>query len=129
MFSRSIEYRSRIVAGAIVALALVTGCGSKGTPPAAEVATARSALTQAESAGAREHAPHELLNAREKLAQAEAAMQVHDYDRALRLSEQAAVDAHLAEAKAGTARSQRAVAELQKSIDTLRSELERRPNQ
>lgn len=121
------SYRPLTMAASVAALLFVTGCASKMGPPVAEVSTAQSTLSQAESAGARTHAPLELLTAREKLAAAEAAMRSEDYPRAKVLAEQAAVDARLAEARARTARSQRAVTEVQESIDTLRGELDRRP--
>ena len=121
------SYRPLTLAASAAALLFVTGCATKMGPPVAEVSAAQSTLSQAESAGARTHAPLELLTAREKLAQAEAAMRSEDYPRAKVLAEQAAVDARLAEARARTARSQRAVTEVQESIDTLRGELDRRP--
>ncbi len=118
----------RPVGVGMVAMLMVAGCASKATPPVAELATAQSAVIQAESAGAREHAAQELLMAREKLAQAESAMQAERYEQALQLAEQAIVDARLAEAKVRTVRAQRAVDEVKEGIETLRGELERRPN-
>ncbi len=121
------KYRPLTVAASVLAVLFVTGCASRMGPPVAELSTAQSSLSQAESAGARTHAPLELLTARDKLSQAEAAMRSEDNERAKVLAEQAAVDARLAEAKARTARSQRAVTEVQESIETLRGELDRRP--
>ncbi|AWI79607.1 MAG: hypothetical protein CVU19_06540 [Betaproteobacteria bacterium HGW-Betaproteobacteria-13] len=121
------KYRPLTVAASVLAVLFVTGCASKMGPPVAELSSAQSSLSQAESAGARTHAPLELLTAREKLSQAEAAMRSEDFERAKVLAEQAAVDARLAEARARTVRSQRAVTEVQESIETLRGELDRRP--
>lgn len=52
-------------------------------------------------------------------------MDDEEYDEARRLAEQALVNAQLAEAKAGAEKARQAAAELQKSIQTLRAELER----
>ncbi len=114
-------------ASLLAAAALVVGgCASKGVAPVSQLATSRAAVTEAETAGAREHAPMDLLSAREKLNKAEAATRDEEYDLARRYAEQAEADARLAEARARTAKSQRAVAEVQDSIKTLREELERK---
>ena len=115
-------------AAGIVAVAalLAAGCASKGVAPVSQLATSRVAITEAETAGAREHAALDLLSAREKLNKAEAASREENYEQARRLAEQAEADARLAESKARTAKSQRAVTELQNSISTLRNELERK---
>ena len=105
---------------------LAAGCASKGAPPVAQMATARASITQAETAGAREFAPLELLSAREKLAMADAAVQREEFAAARTFAEQAGADASLAEAKARSAKAQNTVQELQRSIATLRQEIERR---
>jgi hypothetical protein len=52
-------------------------------------------------------------------------MDEKEYDEARRLADQALVNAQLAEAKTGAEKARQAAAELQKSIQTLRAELER----
>jgi hypothetical protein len=52
-------------------------------------------------------------------------MQRGDYDEARRLSEQAEVDAKLAQAVAENVHAQRGAAELEQSIESLRAELRR----
>lgn len=104
----------------------LVGCSSKLPPPTQKIALSSAAINQAEASGAVEYAPVEMRSAREKLAQAQSAMNMEENKRALQLAEQAEVDAQLAEAKARTAKSQKAVSELQESIQTLKMEIERK---
>lgn len=104
----------------------LVGCSSKISPPTQKIALSSAAVNQAEASGAVEYAPVEMRAAREKLAQAQSAMNMEENKRALQLAEQAEVDAQLAEAKARTAKSQKAVSELQESIKTLKMEIERK---
>ncbi len=108
------------------AAVLLTACASKGVPPVAEMATARASLSQAESAGAQQSAPVELLAARDKLAKAEAAMREEKFEDARRLAMQAEVDSEVAEKKSRTVKAQAAAAELARSNEMLRKELERK---
>ncbi len=113
-----------LVAGA--ALVLLVGCASKGAPPVGEMATARAALSQAESAGALQAAPVEMLAARDKFSKAEAAVREENFEQARLLAAQAEVDAEVAEKKARTVKAQAAAAEMARSNELLRKELERR---
>jgi len=107
-----------------VALFVVSGCSS--TPkPRTEIALSGEALQNAEVAGAAKLAPLELRSAKEKQDLAEAAMQRDKYTTAKRLSEQAAVDAELAKAKAEAEKSRLAVTEVEDSIRLIRTELDR----
>lgn len=100
------------------------GCaGSKLPPP--DFSGPRSAIAEADQAGASESAPLLLRNARQKLQQAEAAAADDDMERAQFLAEEAAVDAELAAATARAANAQTAVDELRESIRVLREEIER----
>jgi hypothetical protein len=111
-------------------LLLAAGCaGSKLPPP--DFSGPRSAIAEADQAGASESAPLLLRNARQKLQQAEAAAANDDMERAQRLADEAAVDAELAAATARAANAQTAVDELRESIRVLREEIERsrRPGQ
>lgn len=121
--SRALPLRTATVLA--VAALVAGGCASKGVAPVSQLATSRVAVTEAETAGAREHAPLDLLSAREKLNKAEAATREEQYDMAIRYAEQAEADARLAEARARTAKSQKAVAEVQDSIKALQEELQR----
>ncbi len=120
----------RLFALLVVGAALV-GCGS--TKPPSEtvspvVRSAQNAAAEAEQAGANTHAPLELRTARQKVEQAEQAMRAGDTDRALRLAEQAEVDAKLAEAKSRAAVAQSAIDEVRATIRVLREEIERNRN-
>lgn len=109
--------------GDILAVAAsCAGCASAPVPDT-QLAVSRSAINDALSAGAAESAPQDLQNARDKLAQADAAVASNQHENARMLAEEAEVDARLATAKARTARANLAAAEVQKSIRTLRENL------
>jgi len=111
------------LAGAAILLA---GCASKGVAPVAQLATARASISQAESAGALQLAPVEMLAAREKLGKAEAAVREERFADARRWAEQAEADAEVAERKSRAARSTSAVEELARGNAALEKELERK---
>ncbi len=95
-----------------LAAALATGlAGCANTPPPTEqLAAARAMVGQAQPLAAREAPP----------------MQRSEYEAARRYAEQAEVDARLAWSSAENARAQRAAAEIEQGIQTLRRELDRR---
>ena len=108
---------------ATCAVALVS-CGS--TPSAApSIAAGAASVEAARSAGAPELDAVDLNEARNKLEKARALAVAGDDRAAMRMAEQADVDAQLARAKAGTERSRLAVAELETGLQTLRDELNR----
>ncbi len=82
-----------------------------------------SAIKDAELAGAREYAPLELRRASEKMANANNAMLEEDYALAKHWSEEALVDAELAEAKSYSEKSRIALQELRSNIDLMRKEI------
>lgn len=106
--------------------ALLGACASKGVAPIAELATARASIAQAESAGAVQLAPVELLAARDKLGRAEAATREERFADSRRLAEQAQVDAEVAERKARAANAARAAEELARANATLEKETSRK---
>ncbi len=109
-------------------LAGLGGCASSQPPEAtvsADLATAQTALGQAEQAEAATYAALDARNARQKLEQAQQAMERGDRTLARRLAQQAAVDAELAQVKSRSAKARQAVTELQESIRVLREEIER----
>lgn len=112
-----------VIAGSALVLA---GCASKGVAPVAQLATARASITQAESAGAMQLAPVEILAARDKLGRAEAAVREERFADARRLAEQAEVDAELAERKTRAAKSAAAVEELARGNSVLEKETSRK---
>lgn len=94
-------------------------------PPTDTVNAARIAITEATQADAEPHARLELHMAREHLAQAEAAMEAKENEKARELAEKALVEAQLAEAKAGAAEAQRNVTQIREHIVALRREIDR----
>ncbi len=110
------------VAGWLAPLLLLAACATVETLPAAEIAAAQAAITQAESAGAQRAAPVELLAAREKLERADAAVRAERFGEARRLAEAAEADAMLADRKARAAKAQSAADELVRSNELLRIE-------
>jgi hypothetical protein len=116
------RFVSPYVSAAMVAAALTLGaCASKPIPDAS-LATARSAITEAEAAGAMQSAPVELLAAREKLDHAQKAVREEDYVTAGRLAERAEADAILAQRKTQAMKAERAAQELARSNELLRRE-------
>jgi hypothetical protein len=93
-----------------------------------QLANSREAVDQAKIAGAAERAPADFDTAANKLNQATAAADNRKKDDAMRLAQEAQVDANLARAKNDAAQSRLAAAELQKSNDTMR-EMVNRANQ
>ena len=100
---------------AAVLLAWLGACAT--TPPdPAILDNARNAIAQAEAADAEEYAPIELRYARERLADAEVALNNERPDEARRLAEQSEIEAQLALART---RAALARAELQRKQDDL----------
>lgn len=110
---------------AISALASgIAACGSVPKPDA-ELATARSAISGAEQAGASETAGALLQRAQRSLEKAEAAARDDNNLEARRMAELAAADAELAESRAELARTRESAREVQQSLETLRAETRR----
>ena len=112
------------LAAAAAVLLVLAACASK--PPVAPALAAATASTEAaRAAGAAEFAPAPLDAARTKLDRAQGLASRGEREQALRLAEQADLDAQLARATAGAERSRRAVAEVETSLRTLREEMQR----
>jgi len=118
----------RRLALAGVALMGAVSCASV-PPPRGTVSQAELTIEQAQQAGAQEHAPLELYQAREKLDEAKAAMEQKDNERATRIAELALADAQLAETRARTEKAKQTEAEVRESLETLRSETAARSSQ
>lgn len=109
----------------IVALILSSCTNENKKLSAIQIEITSAAVKQAEEAGARNFAPIELRVSEQKLEKARLALKNEEFDSALRLSEQAEVDAGLAEAKSRTAKAEKAVDEVQQSIHTIQTEIDR----
>ncbi len=102
----------------------MAGCAST-PPPTGQIATAKAAVSAANSAGGNEFAPTEIKSAMVKLDAAEHAMAKKDYLHALWLAEESEVDAQLAEAKARSAKAQKVAETLREDSRVLRQEINR----
>lgn len=107
-------------------IGLLAACAAPVMLPSAQMTNARASIAQAESAGATQRAPVELLAARDKLGKAEVAARAENFMLAERLSDEARADAELAERKSRAVKAQAAADELAQSNDLLRKELERK---
>lgn len=123
---RPIPSRLMVTMSALSLVGLLGACASKGATPVAELATARASIAQAESAGARDAAPVDLLAARDKFGRAEAATRAERFGEARRLAAQAEADAEVAERKARAIKAQAAATELARSNELLRAEIGRK---
>ena len=107
--------------------AALVGAGCATVPaPNETLSNAEYAIRKAEEREATQFAPLEIRVAKDKIEQARLSMAAGDNRQARRFAEQAAVDAQLAEAKARAARAEATAREIEKSIEALRSETERR---
>lgn len=118
------SYKIRMVTVTIFAAICLVGCQSI-PPPIDQMATSKSAINNALSAGGNEFAPLQLKSAMEKMETAERAMAEKNYVIARRLAEQAQVDAELAEATARSGKAKKAAEALQDSSRVLRQEIQR----
>jgi hypothetical protein len=110
---------------AAAALAASLAACSSIPRPVEQVEAARAALARAQPVAVSEGAP-QLQLAQAKLAAAERVMQGGDYVSARILAEQAEVDARYAWTLAENARLQRAAADVERNVQALRAELDRR---
>ena len=94
-------------------------------PPTTSITAARAAIVGAEKADAGRYAAPELAEARAKLAGAEAAVTQTKMPEAQRLAEQSAVEAELANAKAGEAKATAVNVEMKQGNAALGEELHR----
>lgn len=121
--------KTQIFRGALAALiagALLAGCGGVSEMTKDRVARSESAVRQAqETVGNSEQGALELQKARDHLQQARQAIDNKDEEAASRHAQQAELTSELAVARAQSASARRAVEELQASIRTLRQEMER----
>jgi Domain of unknown function (DUF4398) len=112
--------------GAAIALSFIATAAYAKSPVADEtIAVAKAAVQRAEQSGAPQAAPVELASARDKLARAEKANADHRAKPAIELADQATVDAQVAEAMAQKERADKAAAEFDASMATLRQESNR----
>jgi hypothetical protein len=112
--------------GIIVASAVLMAACASTPPPIGQMAVARSAVSDANRAGASDRAPVQLKSATDKMIAAEKAMAAENYVLALNLAEQAEVDAKLATATANSVNAQKAAEAIQEDSRVLRKEIDRK---
>ncbi len=117
----------RTPAWALTAAALLLGACASAPQAPPELATADAAVQRATTPATAADAPAELRVATDKLAAARAAVTAGDTDRARALSEQAEIDARVAELHAQAVRSGRAAKETQDAARALSDEMQRKP--
>jgi hypothetical protein len=110
--------------GVGVALTL-TACASTPPAPTQALQAAELAINTADQARVADYASPELTTARQKLTAARSAVDKEDMVAAKRLAEQSRADAELAAAKAQVAKEKAVNDDMQKSIDTLKQEMQR----
>jgi hypothetical protein len=96
--------------------------------PAEQMALARTAIEQAQSAGATENAPVELKAAQDRFNQATALAAKErrkDYPQARRLAEEAESSARLALSMTTAVKAEKALSEVNQSIEVMRQEMQR----
>lgn len=117
--------RLRIIGITAAVVFLLSACAST-SPPVAQIAVSKAAISNASGAGGSEFAPHEFKTAMEKMEAAERAMKEKDYALAEKLAIEAQVDAQLATAMARSAKAKKAADTVQEDSRVLRKEIERK---
>ena len=106
---------------------MISACA--GVAPMEKMVKLESTIANARQAEAIVYAPLELKFAEDKYEMAQDAIEDKDYDVARQLADEALLDAQLAEVKALSVRAEKEAQEMRESIETLRSELNRRHTQ
>lgn len=124
------EHLRRSALPGVLALAIMflSGCASSGPSIAVVDQTlteASKAVSKAEEVGAQEYAPLAFTDARDKVLGAQQAKADGNHAKALRLAEEAVVDAEYAEIKTLTVKAEEAARELRESVRALREEAAR----
>lgn len=110
---------------ALFAALVIGACASTPQPPTQALQAAESAIATAEQARVADYASAELTLAREKLTAAQRAVQSTEMVQAEYLAEESRVHAELASARAEEIKAKAVNDEMQKSIDTLKQEMQR----
>ena len=114
-----------IAAASAFSLLMLAGCAASAPRPDSELASAETSIELAEESGAREYGPNALERARTKLALAQQAADRKENETALRLANEAQLDAELAASQADRYKAEEALAEINESIRSLREEIAR----
>ena len=109
----------------IGSVVLLGGCASAPLAPSNEMTKAKSAIDQADRAGAREYATDNLNSSVQKMAQGQAAAAKGEKAQSEQLFQESYADAHLAQISAQSAKSAKDAADVDKGIATLQDEASR----
>lgn len=108
---------------------LLGACASQDLRSTEAMARAERSISQADQAGAGRHDPAALDSSRQKLADARTAEGKGDQTKALRLAQQAELEAEMATARGRTAEANKAADEVRASTEALRAESTRERSQ
>jgi hypothetical protein len=108
---------------------LLASCASAPEAPVSQIQAAEQAIAAAERITASDYALPELLEARADLVSARAAVQKEDMLTARRYAELSQAGAELASARAGEGKVRAVIDDMQKNIDVLKQEMQRKTGQ
>ncbi|MCC5862966.1 MAG: DUF4398 domain-containing protein [Gammaproteobacteria bacterium] len=114
-----------LLVAAAVAVVSLGACATVPPPPTQALQAAESAITNAEQSRVADYASAELTQSREKLRAARTAVQNQQMREAEFLAIESRVHAELAYAQAEEIKAKAVNDEMQRSLDTLRSEMNR----
>ena len=112
-------------AAALAGFLALTACATAPEPPTRALQAAESAIASAEQDRVATYASAELREAREKLTAARAEVRDENMVNARYLAEESLVHAELAAAQAEEIKAKAVNDDMQKSIDTLKQEMQR----
>jgi ribosome-associated translation inhibitor RaiA len=119
---RGSPYFIALAAAGLLALA---GCATPPVPPTQALQAAESAISNAEQARVADYASAELTTARQKLAQANTAVRNNQMVQGEYLAVESRTHAEVALARAEELKAKAVNDDMQKSIDTLKQEMQR----
>ena len=109
----------------VAAAGALVGCASTEISTSNALARADRAIELAEENGAQEYASTTIARARDKAEAADAALEDNEDEAATRLASEAEVEAELAMAQTNRRRTEESLAEVNDSVEQLRSEIRR----
>ncbi|HEY7886346.1 MAG TPA: DUF4398 domain-containing protein [Cellvibrionaceae bacterium] len=120
-------YQSNLrLAGIIVVLLSLVACASNNNIPTTLVTQAESSIRQAESAGAEQHAPVALRDAKRYLASAKTQSANENYEVANKLLEKSLAESEFASAKSLAEKSERSADRMKENLRVLENEVNNR---
>jgi len=128
MSDRSISARALrpvMAAGVAGILILVSACASAPLTPDSALDAAKVAISNADKAGAGEHANAELAEARARLTLADSAVKEEDMVMAERFARESQVQAELASARTEAAKAAAVNREMERGTEAMTEEMQR----